>query len=161
MIKIDQIAIAVPNLEYVLSQLKEIGLGDWKEDQVVTDGQVYDSLAENTEASLRFNYDLIDGKEFEMLRYEKGRNWHKSRVDNDNCTPFLSHLGMHVKDRAEFDAVITKMLSMGYKIAQEVITKSHTNEAIKDNRRYRYAIFNSHRRLGFDLKIILRLSFEK
>jgi hypothetical protein len=159
MFKIDQIAVAMPNLEKAIQELKDLGIGDWSEDQVVTNGSVHGKEANGTDASLRFNYDLIPDKEFEMLNYDSGDNWHAHRTDRVGNLPFLSHLGAHIETEEEFEEIIEQMKSKGFSIAQEVRTQSHTNELIKDSRRYRYVIFNSYERLGFDLKIILRIPF--
>ena len=47
---------------------------------------IFDNQSENT-ADLSFNYDLIQGKEFEVLNYIAGDNWmkEKSRI-NSNIT---------------------------------------------------------------------------
>ena len=52
----------------------------------------------------------------------------------------------------------SKMLQLGYKVAQEVLTDSHTNEyLLQQKRKYHYVIFNTREEFGFDVKLIVRI----
>lgn len=108
--------------------------------------------ASNNEANLSFNYGLVTGNEFEVLDYTTGINWMES-FDRQNS---VSHLGMHCS--AEELAKWREFFSArNIQVAQEVVTQSHTNPAIKDSRRYNYVIFDTKAVLGVDLKFIVRL----
>ena len=138
---IEQIAICPKDPSKAKQLLKDMGAG-----------KVFDNQSENT-ADLSFNYDLIQGKEFEVLNYIAGDNWMKeqSRVNS------ISHLGMHctadelLNWRDFFD-------ERGIKVAQEVFTKSHTNPVIAGKRKYNYVIFDTKEILGVDLKFIVRIN---
>ena len=154
----NKFAIACKNPDEVKKWLNAIlGVDEWHEDLVVAEGQVHPHQRpldkHKNKAELNFNYQLGQF-EFELIHYKAGRNWLQDiNTQEDN---FLSHLGFHIDDPKRFEAVY-KELKEHFNIAQEVVTESHTNEAIKDERRYRYVIFNSRNMLGFDLKIIQRL----
>lgn len=147
--KIEQIAIYSNQPEKLIKALEIIGCDDWIHDHVVAGGKVYGAAGTN-EADLAFNYQL-GNFEFEILHYTKGNHWHKNRK---NEAPFLSHLGVHVDN---IESIKEKLTKQGIKIAQEVKTKSHTNEMIKNKRNYHYIIFDTRLLFGFDLKLIQRI----
>lgn len=151
--RIDQVAFYSKDPAKFKALLNKIfGTEVWHDDEVVADGEVFGYEASNR-AALGFNYELMKGGlEFEVLNYLEGDNW----VEAVNQNIGLTHLGMHVED---IDPWIEKMEALEYQIAQEVTTVSHTNPAIKDNRRYRYVIFDTRDDLGFDLKLIQRLPY--
>ena len=148
---IEQVAIAPKDPVAARKLLSEIGAVDWSDDHVVAKGNVFGNPGTN-EADLAFNYEIFAGKEFEILNYTTGDNW----VDNPaRGRNIVSHLGMHcsadelVKWRAFF-------ADRGIKIAQEVMTQSHSNPVIAGKRWYNYVIFSTKDVLGVDLKFIVR-----
>ena len=149
--KIEQIAITPLDPVAAKQLLKDMGAVDWVEDNVMATGEVLGHSASN-QANLSFNYDLIDGKEFEILEYVEGANWTNRYVANR-----VSHLGMHcsaedlVKWREFFN-------ERKIQVAQEVFTDCHTNPAIAGKRSYNYVIFNTYGILGVDLKFIVRIN---
>jgi hypothetical protein len=157
--KIEQVALYPVNPVEARSLLSDLGLSHWIHDTVVAAGEVFGEAGEN-EAHLSFNYQSGNGSdkeagkplELEVLHYADGPNWMDQRAAG------VSHLGMHVTDRQlmEFDEVFRKH---GIGIAQRVVTQSHTNEAIKDSRRYKYVIYDTHEIIGVDLKFIVRLPY--
>lgn len=156
--RIEQIAIGCKNPKEIMQNLREVlGIKDWINDQVIAKGSVFGENNYSNCADLNFNYEL-GPFEFELLKYESGINWH-SHPKQDGCDgeTFLSHLGIHIDDPDEFNR-ITSNLSKRFEVAQDVTTTSHTNEEIKDKRRYHYVIFDSRKALGFDLKLIQRLN---
>jgi hypothetical protein len=149
--QVEQIAICPTDPAAAKQLLKEIGAVDWSEDHVCAEGSVF-GYASNNEANLSFNYGLVTGNEFEVLDYTTGINWMES-FDRQNS---VSHLGMHCS--AEELAKWREFFSArNIQVAQEVVTQSHTNPAIKDSRRYNYVIFDTKAVLGVDLKFIVRL----
>lgn len=156
--EIQQIALNAPSSDAAIELLKDLGLTEWTTDHVVASGAV-GNIAGRNEADLNFNYQAGNGTdaqaakplELEVLKYTSGNNWLQKRPTN------VSHLGMHVTNdqllqyRAYFN-------NKGISVAQEVMTQSHTNEAIKDERRYNYVIFDTYDILGVDLKFIVRLN---
>ena len=149
--KIEQIAIYPQHPERAKKLLQDMGAVAWVEDHVVATGEVFGRRGTN-EANLSFNYDLFDGKEFEILDYTDGNNWMLTHSRNS-----VSHLGMHCtadelldwrKFFEERDIVV----------AQEVLTDSHTNLVIAGKRSYNYVIFDTRDILGVDLKFIVRIN---
>ena len=171
--KIEQVALYPVNPVKARSLLSDLGLSSWVHDTVVAAGEVFGEAVEN-EANLSFNYQAGNGEfvkeadglelapagfkplELEVLHYAEGPNWMDHRVSHHDSA--VSHLGMHVTEEQlqEFDAVFR---SHDIGIAQRVVTQSHTNEAIKDSRRYKYVIYDTHSIIGVDLKFIVRLPY--
>ena len=75
--KIEQIAITPLDPAAAKQLLKDMGAVDWVEDNVMATGEVFGHSASN-QANLSFNYDLIDGKEFEILEYVEGASCTRS-----------------------------------------------------------------------------------
>jgi hypothetical protein len=152
--KIEQIAIASIDPLALIENFRILGISNWTHDIVTAQGTVFGKNATNV-AQLHFNYEL--GFELEVLKYEAGLNWHEEGDRNaSGRSHFLSHIGLHVTEK-EMEHWIREMETFGIDIAQEVITISHTNSAIAGKRKYRYVVFNSISKLGFDLKLIQRI----
>lgn len=152
--KIEQLAFKLnPHCHALALQfLADCGITDWVEDTVHARGIVMGSQGENT-ANLRFNYSAFAGKELEVLEYTEGANWLQ---DFDGA--IVSHIGMHVQEFA-LQHWFALMARYGIAVIQEVFTESHTNPAIKDERRYHYVIFNTRGLIGTDMKFIVRRDY--
>lgn len=154
--KIEQIALCPTNPTRARKLLEDLGLTEWFVDNVHATGVVRGAIGEN-HALLQFNYqagngsDAAAGKplELEVLHYTNGNNW---MTKNPNT---VSHLGVHCSAE-ELEQFRAYFYHNGIGIAQEVKTLAHTNAAIKDTRRYQYAIFDTRDILGVDLKFIVR-----
>ena len=149
---IEQIAICPKNSKKAKELLKEIGAVDWSDDEVTAEGKVFGNESKNT-ADLSFNYELIQGKEFEVLDYKVGDNWmqEQSRINS------VSHLGMHCSSD-ELLKWRDFFKERNIKVAQEVFTINHTNPVIAGKRKYNYVIFDTKEILGVDLKFIVRIN---
>lgn len=149
--KIEQVAICPRDPEAAIELLTAIGAAEWARDHVVAGGKVHGTAGTN-EADLAFNYDLIDGKEFEVLHYTSGPNWMTDLFRHNS----VSHLGMHctAEELIEWRAFFA---GREIPVAQEVITESHTNPVIAGKRNYNYVIFDTKEILGVDLKFIVRI----
>lgn len=149
--KIEQIAICPTDPAKAKQLLRDLGALEWAEDHVVALGEVF-GMDVHSEANLSFNYEIFAGKEFEVLEYTDGDNWLKY----GNRQNSVSHLGMHVTP-AELLLWRKFFEDRGIKVAQEVVTQSHTNPVISGKRVYNYAIFDTKHILGVDLKFIVRI----
>jgi hypothetical protein len=150
---IEQIAIAPRDPAAAKKLLQDMGFGEWTEDHVVASGNVY-GLPGRNEANLSFNYEVMpeDG-EFEVLDYTTGPNW----VDTSTPRNVVSHLGMHCT-AAELQEWRDFFAARGIRVAQEVVTESHTNPFLVSNgRKYNYVIFDTRDILGVDCKFIVRI----
>lgn len=148
--KIEQVALAPWNAKHAKELLQSMGAGDWAEDHVKATGTVLGRVALN-EADLSFEYDLLDGKELEILDYTKGPSWLNGRGSA------VSHFGMHCT-AAELDEWYRFFASRHIRVVQDVRTLSHTNPMIVGKRLYHYVIFDTRHILGVDLKFIVRLN---
>lgn len=156
--KIEQIAFGAKDPQKLMHMFSLLGCKEWSHDVVVADGHVFGKAASNV-ADLYFNYDL--GFELEILKYRSGWNWHLQKY-NPLPDIFLSHIGMHVQDDEpgieEIDKAYYEMQAIGIGVAQDVWTQGHTNPHIAGKRKYQYVVFDSHEKLGFDLKLIRRIN---
>ena len=149
--KIEQLAICPFNSKAAKELLAAMGITEWSNDHVVATGNVFGEHGTN-EADLSFNYDIFEGKEFEVLDYTEGDNWmkHGGRPNS------VSHLGMHCTAEE-----LLRWREFFYErdiaVAQEVFTDSHTNPVIAGKRSYNYVIFDTKDILGVDLKFICRI----
>lgn len=161
--QIQQIALVVSQTPQAKDLLTKLGLDTWILDTVVASGKVFGEPGQNT-ANLHFNYQAGSGSddeagkplELEILEYTEGPDWMSENASDFNS---VSHFGMHVSadqllQYREFFA------QEGIEVAQEVVTQSHTNDYIKDSRRYNYVIFDTRDILGVDLKFIVRLNVD-
>lgn len=164
--QIQQIALSVPYSKLAEEFLAKVGLTEWFHDRVVANGKVFGIEGQN-EAHLRFNYQAGSGAdseaakplELEILDYTKGNSWISDNIDKGNAHPEqVSHLGMHVTAE-ELVGWRKFMEDEGIRVAQEVVTESHTNPVIADSRRYNYVIFDTRGLIGVDLKFIVRLPY--
>lgn len=146
----DQIAFACKNRSHQ-ALAASLMAGDWIEDEVLAEGFVHGKASMNR-AHLMFNYD--GPVEHELLCYLSGDNWVRY-IDFGVGERFvLSHLGWHVEDADKASELLLPM----FKVAQEVVTLSHTNPYLIEQRRtYRYIIHDSRASLGFDIKLIERI----
>ena len=147
---IEQIAICPKDPEAAIELLTAMGAAEWAQDHVVANGQVFGQDGTNS-ARLAFNYDLIQGKEFEVLHYTAGDNW----MNYSHRRNSVSHLGMHCSAE-ELEGWRKFFADRGIQIAQEVLTHSHSNPVIAGKRWYNYCIFDTKEILGVDLKFIVR-----
>ena len=156
--KIEQVAFRCLVPELAIARYKQIGCKDWVTDTVVAEGVLLGRPFTCT-ADLYFNYDL--GYELEILKYHDfSESWHDYRTPLKNESDLvLSHMALHCVEK-EVLAITLQMATIGCPIIQSVKTTSHTNSHIKDERRYRYVIFDSQHKLGFDLKLIQRLNMD-
>lgn len=164
--KIEQIAIAPRNPNEARKLLEDMGLKDWVEDNVSATGYVFGRPGKNS-AELQFNYTAFEGKEFEILKYQIGKNWLDQADNKDyrNDTPAsphrnaskFSHIGMHCSPE-ELTQWRLFFAQREIRVAQEVVTTDHTNPFLKENgRKYNYVIFDTLDVLGVYVKFIVRI----
>lgn len=149
---IEQIALAVKDHESIIPALGFLGATEWHKDDVTTRAMVLGQGPVEQVAELSFNYQLIPGKELELIRYVSGRNF----LGLQGISTGLSHLGLHVESIDHATERLNQLANNDVQIIQDAVTIKHTNPAIKNTRRYRYRIFGTRQWLGFDLKFIQR-----
>lgn len=156
--KIEQIAIHPGNntrSEKAEELLSDMGADEWVRDVVSAEGKVF-GVPRTNQANLSFNYDMEPDcpLELEVLDYVQGESW------MDSHPAGVSHLGMHCT-ATELAYWRDFFAARGIGVAQEVITRKHTNPAIAGIRSYKYVIFNTRPILGVDIKLIVRLEDRK
>lgn len=156
---IDQVAFATREggkLRGLLNEIFGVAEITWSQDTVIAEGTVFGSETKN-QAHLAFNYGIMKhGLEFEVLEPDvHAEYWVNSAINLSPQGCVLSHLGIHVTD---IDSHVERLQELGYSIVQDVRTLSHENPAVPSDRRYRYVIFGTRDVLGFDVKLIQRLT---
>lgn len=153
--KLDQVAFYAADLPRLTQRLSnQFGLTEWVHDFAIGDGFVFGVPVMDIVGELWFNYQT--GLEVELLRYHSPMNWHAVRDPRTPVMrPFFSHIGTHVEDMA---VARLPYEAAGWKVAQELWTKSHTNQYLKDRgRTYHYVVWDSRDIIGFDVKLIQRI----
>lgn len=149
--QVQQVALFPRNAEAAIALLTEMGAGDWARDHVEAVGTVFGDPGRN-EADLAFDYELLkSANELEVLDYTSGPNWMATPAHGYS----VSHLGMHCSEE-ELDGWKGFFSVRGIRIAQEVLTQSHSNPVIAGKRWYHYCIFDTREILGVDIKFIVR-----
>jgi hypothetical protein len=148
---IEQVALCPNDPVAAKELLTAMGAVTWHEDHVEAEGHVFGCYS-CPEADLSFNYDILGAKELEILSYSTSDNW----IDAGRRQNTVSHLGMHctAEELVQWRGFFEKR---GIAVAQEVITRSHTNPAIAGKREYNYVIFDTKHILGVDVKFIVRI----
>lgn len=147
-VSLDQIAFCARTDEDVEQIKKTLQLDDasWIQDTVSAFGQVGDEHGVGNTARLWFNYEL--DHEVEILRYDTGMNYlDVYKVPSGH----LCHIGMHVLRGVPEQRIDAPVI-------QQVVTQTHTNPfLLRNNRHYKYTIYDTRPRLGVFLKLIERL----
>lgn len=102
---------------------------------------------------LAFNYDLIPGKELELIQLISGKT---VQLVPGLMHDGLSHLGYHIPDSAWLFAELDWWAALGYPCAQVSVTTQHTGTA----KRYLYAFVDTRAHLGAYTKVISRMPVE-
>lgn len=150
-VEIEQVAIVVPDIDVAVGLYDRLfGTTKWVRDDVEA-ANVGGSLGGSKfSARLAFNYELVPGKEFELIQIVSGRSIQQNL--RPAYAPGLSHLGLHVEDIDAWLAERPEFASVG--MHQMVMTRNHSGTS----RRYRYALLKTERTHGFVLKLIQRVS---
>lgn len=151
---IEQIAVHVPDVD---DHIGKIGNNlDWVRDRVdaVHVYAPFNVLGESFQVELAFNYDLIPGKELELIQLRNGMSIQLY------ANTQLSHFGYHLPDPEHLQEADERMLAelqqwqdAGAGVAQVSQTLLHAGTKM----RYRYAFVDTRPSLGGWLKIIQRM----
>lgn len=153
---IEQVAVAVLDIEDAVRQYRRAGFKNWVEDLVVLDvinrsKRGYEEVRGTSVAALAFSYDVIPGKEFELIQFKTGDSFHDALLTK----PAMSHMGLHVDSIAVW---INNSPFRGIKQLMEARTLSHTSApVVESGKRYKYVILDTLETLGFYLKLIERI----
>ena len=120
---VEQVALCPNDPKAAKELLTAMGAVTWHEDYVKAEGKVFGCDAA-PEAELSFNYDILNATELEILHYTTQDNW----MTTGNRRNSVSHLGMHCTAEELVQWRIF-FADRNIPVAQEVITKSHTNPA--------------------------------
>ena len=131
---------------------------DWVVDEVTAvhvflhPGYLAAVLGDKFSVRLAFNYDIIPGRELELIQLLDG---HSVQLD----PPFqgLSHLGYHIVDDRSLFGELMWWEGRGYLCTQISATVSHTGTP----KRYVYAFIDTRAQIGFYTKVISRVTYPR
>lgn len=152
-----QVALYVPDHDAGLNMLRALGYNNWSHDRATLVGFLEDGTNIVTEGRMSFNYDVLGGRELELLTYYGDSHHHRSgRVAQDGSgAPFISHMSAHVEDAHRRGHEMADALRVP--VVHEFETFNHHNPAIAGTKRFRELILGTRDTLGFDIKLIERL----
>jgi hypothetical protein len=149
-----QVALYVGDHDLALALYQNMGYTEWVHDEAILDGYACDDRTV-LKGRMSFAYNMLEGKELEILTYEtlRGQSHHElgGRVPGP---PFISHLSAHTED---IEQVHLCALRMGLQVIHSFQTFNHTNPAIAGKRRFAEAILGTRHILGYDIKFIERI----
>jgi hypothetical protein len=151
--EVEQVALAVENITAAVSRYQAAGFEEWFKDTVTLQVNNYNEHGQRDStmavAELAFNYQVIPGKEFELIEFKVGENFHENL-----SVPGLSHMGLHVDN---IHSWMARYRNMYFKTLMEARTISHTGKPAETGVRYKYVILNTIKEYGFYLKLIERI----
>jgi hypothetical protein len=135
---------------------RSMGYNDWVRDEALYVGSWEDNPVE-CRAHLAFNYQAIMGNlELEFFWYSDGESPMIARASG-RTDLFISHMSAYVNDVDEIAAGLSDSLGEPYYKRE---THDHQNAHVKGIKRFREYVWNTHEVIGYDLKIIQRISHE-
>lgn len=154
--QVEQIAINVHDIDQHIAAIAPKHDLNWVRDRVdaVHVYAAFQTLGESFQVELAFNYDLIPGKELELIQLRNGMT--VQLIANGQ----LSHFGYHLPDPATLVDADQRMVNelrlwqeAGAKICQVSQTLLHAGTKM----RYRYAFADTRASVGAWTKIIQRM----
>jgi hypothetical protein len=147
-----QVAIFCPSgVGAAVKHWYDLGYTNWITDRAELKGKLrgVDVL---TSATMMFNYDIMP-MELEFLEYH-GPSRHEGRLGE----PFISHMSVYSDDVFRDTALLTQLL--GQKPFHRFITQGHSNPGVQGKKRFIESIFDTQGILGYDTKLIQKVSHD-
>lgn len=158
--KFHQVAMYCPDgVGEAVKSYRSIGYDEWSHDMASLRGllKVDGSWNEiETTAQMAFNYQALP-MELEFLKYHGGQHRHRER-ERLSAIPFISHMSVHVasvKDQMELMKSV-----YGMEPYHVFVTDEHTNQAVRNHKRFIECIFDTRDVLGYDVKCIERIAWD-
>jgi hypothetical protein len=147
-----QVAICTNDIGRSIDVLSTLGFSTWSRDEATLVG-TYAGKPCTMEAQMAFNYQVLNGKELEFVRYfghPEPRFGGKLRSGNGG--PFISHISAYVDDIAVACGRVAD--ERGMVPIHRFNTSAHKNPQVVGKKFFREAIFNSYEDFGFNIKLI-------
>lgn len=162
-----QVAIHVePEMHDVAVKLLGItGNDEWSHDRAALVGEAWDTWSKSmvpmeSEAIMSFNYQMLNGRELEIVSYVGGSHHDLSGVRRANPNGFISHMSTMCDDAEEEASDFIARVSEEGRAVQVVHrfdTFNHVNPHVAGKKRFREVVVGTRDIVGFDLKFIQRL----
>jgi hypothetical protein len=107
------------------------------------------------EVQLAFNYDLIPGRELELIQLLSGETVQLRGDESDN--EGLSHLGYHIPDADDLRRECEWWSVLKRTVVQVSVTTDHSGTS----KRYMYAFIDTREQIGAYTKVISRVSYPR
>lgn len=106
------------------------------------------------EVQLAFNYDIIPGRELELIQLLTGET---VQLMEGEPGEGLSHLGYHIRDTDRLLKELNWWNTLGHIVTQVSITTDHTGTS----KRYMYAFIDTRKQIGAYTKVISRMTYPR
>lgn len=150
MILIQQLAVVSEDIDRDVARLTLAGYDEWVRDEVTAQALVVGTGC-IFRARLAFNYQMMDGVEFELIQPLTKPSYVSERGVQPGS---IAHVGRHVDDEDEMAAAINSFRLDD--MLQVCTTTDHTNPKVPPTRRYMYSIYESNL-MPWPVKLIQRL----
>lgn len=162
-----QVAIHVPedHHELAVNMLRMMGHLEWIEDEADLVGETWNPFTgeyvqSEIHGHMSFNYSMLAGRELEIISYT-GDSHHKlSGTEERNPNGFISHMSVNSNDAERQSAAIIERFDGDVRVVHRFETFNHRNPAIAGKRRFKEVVLGTRNIIGFDVKIIERLTEE-
>lgn len=161
-----QVAIHVePEMHEVAVKLLGItGNDEWSHDHATLVGEAWNGVEMvhmASEAAMSFNYQMLNGRELEIVSYIGGSHHDLSGVRATNPNGFISHMSTMCADAEEeasnFIAQVSEDADIALRVVHRFDTYNHVNPHVAGKKRFREVVVGTREVAGFDLKFIQRL----
>lgn len=161
-----QVAIHVPEVshELAVSMLRMMGHLEWIEDEADLIGWTWNPARQEMVPSqihghMSFNYSMLGGRELEIISYTGDDSHHKiSGTEYHNPNGFISHMSVNCEDAEDTAMMLVGRFYPDARIVHQFETFNHRNPAIAGKRRFKEVVLGTRHIIGFDIKMIQRLT---
>lgn len=152
-LKFHQVAIYHADPESAVLEWSDLGYDKWTSDTATLVGTEWGDPSQK-EGEMWFNYDILP-MELEYVKYNTP--FRHTLDDRDGHPPFISHMSTYVEDLDEKLEEIEQ--TIGIRPYHEFQTHDHTNPTVVERKlRFKEAIYDTRRLLGYDVKMIQRVT---
>lgn len=158
-LKFHQVAIYVAEMTTATGWWEDRGYTAWVWDTATLRGVEKDDSGEYVHSTkvghMAFNYDILPC-ELEYVRYETPTR--NPTDDRDGSEPFISHMSTYVSDIK--DEISRLYVNHDVQPYHRFYTSEHHNKGLPEGTYFEEAIYDTRRFLGFDLKLIQKVTAE-
>lgn len=153
------------NLEQIVNIGRGLGFDEWVTDIARQYGEVFDTQRPQyhirptlIDAHMAFNYQIIDGVEFELMHWE---HIYHSPLHQHPFETQPEVACMTYRTECTFAEEQRMLEKYGLRPSYRFVTKSHENPNVRGKARYRDTMYDTFAELGFNLRFCAKLPHEQ